>query len=209
MTAAARNALRAGMLLLLLAVIVTVLLTTVFEAVRPMIESNKGAAQRLQLDQVFPASLHDNDLMAAPLYLSPDERLGTHAPSVAWVARKRGAPVGVVLEAIAPDGYGGEIALLIGIDAQGVVTGVRVTAHHETPGLADYIEIAKSRWITQFNGKSLTAPIASAWKVRMDGGEFDARTGATITPRAVVSAVHSALAYFGQRRSHLLRGAAS
>ena len=130
--------------------------------------------------------------------------LGTRTPSHAWIARKQGQATGVVLEAIAPDGYSGDIALLIGITADGRITGVRVTTHKETPGLGDYIDISKSRWITQFDGKSLTGPHESGWKVQRDGGSFDARAGATITARAVVKAVHGALHYFVRHRAHLL-----
>jgi len=78
---------------------------------------------------------------------------------------------------------------------------VRVTAHRETPGLGDYIDRAKSAWIDQFSGKSLTNPAPKHWKVIKDGGAFDARAGATITPRAVVKAVQSALDYFARHRA--------
>ena len=115
----------------------------------------------------------------------------------------------MVLEAVAPDGYSGDIALLIGIDADGNVTGVRVTAHRETPGLGDYIDRAKSAWIDQFAGKSLTNPEPKHWKVTKDGGVFDARAGATITPRAVVKAVRSALDYFARHRAAFRRAPAA
>jgi Na+-translocating ferredoxin:NAD+ oxidoreductase subunit G len=81
---------------------------------------------------------------------------------------------------------------------------VRVAGHRETPGLGDYIDIHKSDWIKIFNGRSLADPPATGWRVSKDGGEFDARTGATVTPRAVVKAVHNALAYFQANRARLL-----
>ena len=154
--------------------------------------------------QVLPASLHDNDLLDAAISLPADDLLGTRLASRAWVARKHGQATGLVLEAIAPDGYSGDIALLIGVNADSRITGVRVTAHKETPGLGDYIDIAKSRWITQFDGKSLTDPTDPGWKVQRDGGRFDARAGATITPRAVVKAVNGALHYVARHRAELL-----
>jgi electron transport complex protein RnfG len=121
------------------------------------------------------------------------------------LATKDGAPVAVALEAVAPDGYGGEIRMLVGIRADGHIVGVRVTSHHETPGLGDYIDIAKSNWINQFVGKSVDDPPAEAWRVRKDGGQFDYVAGATITPRAVIKAVHKALRYFEKHRDELLR----
>jgi len=81
---------------------------------------------------------------------------------------------------------------------------VRVTAHKETPGLGDYIEIARNAWINQFVGKSLSEPADAAWKVRKDGGSFDYLAGATITPRAVIKAVNKALHYFAAHQAELL-----
>jgi len=108
----------------------------------------------------------------------------------------------LVLEAIAPDGYSGKITLLIAI-VNGELAGVRVVSHNETPGLGDYIDAAKSDWIKQFDHASLTHPDSSAWKVKKDGGRFDYMTGATITPRAVVKAVHKALRYYEQHGAEI------
>jgi len=110
----------------------------------------------------------------------------------------------VILQAIAPDGYSGAIHLLVGIHADGRVAGVRVIGHRETPGLGDKIELAKSPWIRSFEGKSLTNPAADGWAVKKDRGEFDQFAGATITPRAVVGAVHRALQYFDAHKAELL-----
>lgn len=201
---ALKNALRAGGLLVVFASIATAMLATTFAITRSEITHNEQQVLRALIAQVLPATQHDNDLLRAASTLPADDLLGTRSVSRAWVARKQGQATGVVLEAIAPDGYSGDIALLIGIRADGRITGVRVTAHKETPGLGDYIEIAKSRWITQFDGKSLTDPPDSGWKVQRDGGRFDARAGATITPRAVVKAVNGALHYFVRHRTQLL-----
>ena len=109
----------------------------------------------------------------------------------------------MILQANAPDGYSGTIGLLIGIMADGTLSGVRVIQHKETPGLGDQIELAKSRWITSFNGKSLTHPTETGWAVKKDQGDFDQFAGATITPRAVVTAVHKALQYFDHYHAEL------
>jgi electron transport complex protein RnfG len=108
------------------------------------------------------------------------------------------------MEADAPDGYGGDIKLLVAIRSDGEIAGVRVLADHETPGLGDYIEIAKSDWIKIFDGTSLARYAPRDWRVKKDGGKFDYETGATISPRAVVKAVHKALEYFRQHRAMLL-----
>lgn len=204
LNSALNNALRAGGLLVLFAGLATAMLATTFDITRSEITHNEQQALRALIAQVLPATLYDNDLLEAASFLAADDLLGTRSVSRAWVARKQGQATGVVLEAIAPDGYSGDIALLIGIRADGRITGVRVTAHKETPGLGDYIEIAKSRWIMQFDGTSLTDPTDAGWKVQRDGGRFDARAGATITPRAVVKAVNGALHYFVRHRARLL-----
>ncbi|BAS68289.1 electron transport complex subunit RsxG [Bathymodiolus septemdierum thioautotrophic gill symbiont] len=97
-----------------------------------------------------------------------------------------------------PNGYSGSIRLLTGIDSNNQLLGVRVIAHKETPGLGDKIETKKSNWIEQFKGLSLGNPTASQWKVKRDGGRFDAFTGATITPRAIVTATYQLLTYFSE-----------
>ena len=202
--AASRNALRTGIILFAFAFVATALLVVTFTRTEPTIERSKQAEKLALLRQVLPPALHDNDLIASQQSIPPDELLGTRQPSAIWIARRDNAVTAVVLEAIAPDGYSGNIHLVIGIDVDGTVTGVRVTAHRETPGLGDYIERAKSSWIEQFAGKSLTTPEAKRWRVAKDGGQFDARAGATITPRAVVKAVRAALDYFARHRAALL-----
>ena len=108
-----------------------------------------------------------------------------------------------VLTAVAPEGYGGGIRLLVAINYDGTLAGVRVLSHHETPGLGDKIEAERSDWILQFEGLSLENPAPRNWRVKKDGGRFDQFTGATITPRAVVAAVYDALVYFEAHREAL------
>jgi electron transport complex protein RnfG len=199
--AALKNALRTSVILFVFALVGTAMLAFTHGRTEPVITRGQLAAKRALLGQVLPATQYDNDLLAGQQSVPPDDLLGTRQASTLWLARRGGAFSGVVMEAIAPDGYSGDIALLVGIDADGNVTGVRVTAHRETPGLGDYIDRAKSAWIDQFAGKSLTNPEPKHWKVAKDGGVFDARAGATITPRAVVKAVKDALDYFAQHRA--------
>jgi electron transport complex protein RnfG len=199
---AGRNALRTGMILFAFSLVATALLVFTFARTHPTIERSQQAEKLALLSQVLPPALYDNDVLASRQSIPPDDLLGTHQPSSMWIARRDGIVTAVVLEAIAPDGYGGDIHLVIGIDIDGTtITGVRVTAHHETPGLGDYIDHSKSPWIEQFAGRSLTDPEPKRWKVAKDGGGFDSRAGATITPRAVVKAVRNALDYFEQHRA--------
>lgn len=198
---ALRNALRTGTVLLLFALVGTAVLAFTHDRANPTIVHNQNIEKIALINQVLPTSLYDNDLLASQQNLPPDDLLGTRQPSSLWIARRGKQVTAVVLEAIAPDGYAGDIALLIGIDINGTVTGVRVTSDRETPGLGDYIERTRSDWVEQFVGKSLTDPEPKHWKVAKDGGAFDARAGATITPRAVVKAIRGALDYFTRHRA--------
>jgi len=112
--------------------------------------------------------------------------------------------VAAIIPAITQDGYSGAISMIIGINFDGTVAGVRVVEHRETPGLGDKIDLKKSDWILGFNGKSLLNPQQSDWKVKKEGGDFDQFTGATITPRAVVNQILKSLQYFENDRERLL-----
>jgi electron transport complex protein RnfG len=138
---------------------------------------------------------YDNDPQADRIDVVAPAWLGSEDALAVRRARNGGRVQALLLEAVAPDGYNGDIRLLVGVDAEGRVIGVRVVEHRETPGLGDPIEIARGPWITGFDGRSLRDPAADAWRVRRDGGAFDQLAGATITPRAVVGAVRRTLQF--------------
>jgi Na+-translocating ferredoxin:NAD+ oxidoreductase subunit G len=129
--------------------------------------------------------------------------LGLHGNKNIYVARQRGKVVAVLIPVVAPDGYAGSIDLLVGVNRDGSVAGVRALGHSETPGLGDQIEIAKSDWVLGFDGRSLTHPTHTDWAVRKDSGAFDQLTGATITSRAVVAAVLRAVQFAQANRAAL------
>ena len=138
---------------------------------------------------------YDNDPQADRIDVVAPAWLGSEDALTVRRARNDGRVEALLLEAVAPDGYNGDIRLLVGVDAGRRVIGVRVVEHRETPGLGDPIEIARGPWITGFDGRSLHDPSEDAWRVQRDGGAFDQLAGATITPRAVVGAVRRALQF--------------
>jgi electron transport complex protein RnfG len=195
--------LKSAIALGLVVVLGVTLLALVHHFTKARIADQEQRAVLQQLQQIIPAGLYDNSLHS-DFYTFRDESAFPQGQSVtAYRARKQGRPVGVILRFAAMDGYNGRIDLLAGIDTAGRLTGVRVTAHKETPGLGDGIEAERSNWILAFNGKSLQHPAPERWAVRKDGGEFDQMTGATITPRAVVNAVRRALVYFAAHQQEL------
>ena len=185
-------------------VIGTVLLAATYFTTRlPILDSERQAKLKL-FAQVLPAALHDNDLLKDGVKVPAGGDLGNRETTLAYRARLAGQPAAVVLEATAPDGYSGDIKLLIAVRADGELAGVRVLTHKETPGLGDYIDIAHSDWIQKnFDGQSIAKTSDDRWKVKKDGGSFDYMAGATITPRAVVKAVHKALQYFAAHREEI------
>ncbi|RBP31023.1 electron transport complex protein RnfG [Marinobacter pelagius] len=168
------------------------------------IQEEAARAEAKALFEIIPESQHDNDLLNDTVQLPASDRLATKGPVTVWVARRNGEPTGFIMPVVAPDGYSGNIRLLVGIDLQGTVLGVRVVSHKETPGLGDRIETKKSDWIYSFEGRSLDNPEPRNWNVKKNGGVFDQFTGATITPRAVVKAVQKSLIYFRQHRREIL-----
>jgi len=191
-----RPVLISAIFLFLFAIIGTGLVAYIFESTEERIAENQRRALLKSLNELVPEELYDNDIYADILYVQNGELLGTDAPVPVYRARKNGWPVAAVLAPVAPDGYNGSIRLLVAIQLNGKLAGVRVIQHRETPGLGDRIEAERSDWVLEFNGKSLLDPQENNWKVKRDGGTFDQFTGATITPRAVVKAVEEALLYY-------------
>jgi electron transport complex protein RnfG len=185
------------------AVAAAVVATLVYvnHATHQRIERNERAWLKERLDTLVPAALHDNDLLADYTTVIAPAVFGTAAPIGVYRARRAGVPTAAVLLPVAPDGYGGPIELMVAVSASGTLLGVQVIAHHETPGLGDYFE--HSDWLERFRGRSLKTPSDAKWTVRKEGGEFDSFTGATVTPKAIIKAVHLTLEYYGSHREQL------
>ena len=198
-----KNAFRTAAIMLSFAFIGTLLLASVFDVTRAPIEASEKAARLSLFKEILPAENYDNDLLASQVTIAPNALLGNRLPSIANVAKQQQQTAGVILEAIAHDGYSGDIKLLIAIRADGSISGVRVLAHKETPGLGDYIDIAHGNWIKLFDNESLEKTAAEKWQVKKDGGQYDYMVGATITPRAVVKAVKQALQFYQQNKQTL------
>ena len=197
-----RSMLKNALVLGLFAIATVGLVAVLQQATAGRIANAEREAQVRALSEILPQDSYDNHLLDNSIQLH-DPLLGSKSPQTAYIALKDGKPSAVILRATAPDGYSGAIHLLIGIHADGRLAGVRVLGHRETPGLGDKIELAKSAWIRSFDGRSLSNPNEDGWAVKKDRGEFDQFAGATITPRAVVKAVHKALQYFDANQEQL------
>ncbi|MFT5894339.1 MAG: electron transport complex protein RnfG [bacterium] len=147
------------------------------------------------LQAVLPEGPYDNDPLLSMHTVEAIALGGGQAVKV-YPVYKNQKPYAAVLTVVAPNGYNGSIKLLLGLTANGTIIGARVTDHKETPGLGDDLELKRSDWINDFSNKSLNSTTGKSWNVRKEGGSFDAFTGATITPRAVVHAIFRALRWY-------------
>ncbi len=190
-------------LLGLFAMVGTGLVAITYDNAKGRIAQNQEESLQQSLRALVPATRYNNDFSHDHIEVHDRPLLGTGDPVIVYRARKDGKPVAVVIESVAPDGYGGPIVLLVGINYDGTIAGVRVVSEQETPGLGTNIEPDRTHWIFSFDGRSLHNPQLDKWKVKKDGGIFDQFTGATITPRAVVKAVRNTLLYYQQHRDAL------
>jgi Na+-translocating ferredoxin:NAD+ oxidoreductase subunit G len=222
-----KHTLKTAITMIAFALVGTTLLAYVFNITREPIEKSEAEARLTLFKQILSDEAYykdskskdskdkadenhsddDNNLLKNIVEIPPNNLLGNKTPSKAYLAKRDHKLAAVILEAIAHDGYSGDIKLLIATRADGTVSGVRVLAHKETPGLGDYIDIAHGNWIKLFNDESVEKTPVEQWHVKKDGGKFDYMAGATITPRAVVKAVLKALRFFEQNQ-HMLEEAA-
>ncbi len=198
-----KNILITAALLIAFAVAGAALVGLTFTQTKDDIKYNEKLTLLRKLNNIIPADAYGNDLLLDTISLKPNRLLGTKENSLAYRARKDDNDIAIVLSSIAPNGYNGPIHMLVGIYNNGQLAGVRVIKHRETPGLGDAVSVSHSNWILGFNNKSLSNPDSNRWKVKRDGGDFDQFTGATITPRAVVKAIHNTLLYFQQNQTML------
>lgn len=193
-------------ILAIFAVVCTAIVGTVHSLTKDEIEIQKQKQLLDRLSQVIDPTTYNNQIINDCIminYATNDQSSDNTSHHAAYIASFNNTPVAIAMTATAPDGYNGKIELLVGIKSDGIVSGVRVLEHNETPGLGDKIELKRHPWITSFVDKQINGTPDNRWKVTKDGGMFDQFTGATITPRAVVKAVHSTLVYFNENKENL------
>ena len=175
---------RYGILLGFVALLCTAISAGIFFLTKDKIDAVMAAQQRELLLQVIPQDYFNNNLLESAVIPQDKNLVGIQK---IYFAKKDGNVSAYAYETTAPDGYSGDIRLLVGLDPKGEILGVRVIEHHETPGLGDKIELRISNWILNFTHQSINENNLSEWAVKKDGGKFDQFSGATITPRAVVN----------------------
>jgi len=173
---------------------VTLALAFTYYLTKHRIGENEDQQRQQALYQVLPDGDYDQPIDQHTLELI-DEQSGK--TRTCYIVHSNKKPTAVIISAAAPDGYAGEIQMLIGLQRNGTISGVRVT----NQGLGDAIETRRSDWILNFEGKNLNTD--ARWRLKKYNGDFDQFTGATITPRAVVAEVKNTLVFFNDVQDQL------
>jgi electron transport complex protein RnfG len=204
-----QSALKTGLTLALIAAICTALVATTFQLTKERIVANEKALLEQALQPALAGVFYDSGVSESRLVLPPPHGLPGTEAAIIYRVFAEDKPVAALFAVTARDGFSGAIRILVGVDFDGTVTGVRILQHRETPGLGDKIDASRSDWVFQFDGHSLTNPAISGWAIRSDGGEFDQLTGASVTPRAVIKAIRETLLYFDAQRDEIFAAPAS
>lgn len=174
-----------GGILFLLTAICVGILGVVNEVTKPIIEKNEIATEE--------AAMHT--LITAAESFTNIDSIEDDTIKKVIIAKQGTQTVGYVVR-IEPNGYGGTIKLLIGIDQEGIVKGIRILEHSETPGFGANAD--KNSFKNQFIDKN--APLKVS-KNAANEGEIQAITGATITSAAITDAVNVASEYINSHKA--------
>ena len=196
---------RTGITLAMIAAACTALVAATYQATRDRIAANDKALLEQSLQPALSGIFYDSSVSESRLVIPPPHELPGSDAAIVYRVYAEDEPVAALFVVTARDGFSGSIRILVGIGVDGAVTGIRILQHRETPGLGDKIESTRSNWVFQFEGRSLGDPLASSWAIRVDGGEFDQLTGASITPRAVIKAIRDTLIYFDAHRDEVFQ----
>ena len=197
------SVLKNGLTLALIAAVCSALVAVTYSLTHETIEDNRKAHLEGQLRPALSDLMYDGDVTESVVVLEPPHGLPGNDDALIYRVYSAGEPIAALFAVTARNGYSGPIRLLLGIEMDGRVTGLRILEHRETPGLGDQIESDKSDWVEQFRGRSLGDPAIDGWRIKRDGGEFDQLTGATVTPRAVIQAVRETLVYFSDNKQRV------
>lgn len=192
-----------GLTLAAIAAVCTTLVAATYQLTAERIVANEIALLEQSLEPALAGQFYDSGVSESKLIVPQPHLLPGSDAAIIYRVYSEDEPVAALFVVSARDGFSGAIRLLIGVDFDGIVTGVRVLEHRETPGLGDKIESRRSDWIFQFDGHSLRDPAAPGWAIHSDGGQFDQLTGASVTPRAVIKAIRDTLIYFDANRDEI------
>lgn len=198
-----RSVTSSGLKLAAIAAICTTLVAATYQLTKARIAENEQAWLEQSLQPALAGVFFEGSVTESMLVIPAPHELPGRADAIVYRVYAEDEPVAALFVVTLPDGYSGPIKILVGIGYDGVVTGIQILEHRETPGLGDRIESSRSDWVFQFDGRSLGNPDVKGWAIRRDGGQFDQLSGASVTPRAVIKAIQQTLLYFESNRDDI------
>ena len=204
-----QGVIKTGLTLAMIAAICTSLVAATYQLTAERIVANEKALLEQSLQPALSGVFFDSGVSESRLVLQAPHELPGNDAAVIYRVFAEDKPVAALFAVTARDGFSGPIRVLVGVEFDGSVTGIRILQHRETPGLGDAIESSRSDWVYQFDGRSLGDPAIAGWAIKGDGGEFDQLTGASVTPRAVLKAVRDTLVYFNANRDSIFAAPAT
>jgi H+/Na+-translocating ferredoxin:NAD+ oxidoreductase subunit G len=193
-----KDTIRLAVVLTLIAVGSGLILALVEGVTRAPIAEQRRMQMVKALQAVLPPLDNHPDADTVALVTGTDKK-GQPIERTFYRGRENGNLTGIAFKVIAPDGYSGNIEIMVGVAPDGTVSGIEILNNSETPGLG--AKIVEPRFKEQFKGKGLED---ADWRVKKDGGQFDQITGATISPRAVVKAVKGGLEFFKSHQQQVV-----
>ena len=194
---------KTGLTLALIAAICTALVAATYQVTAERIAANEKALLEQSLAPALSGVFYEGGVSESRIVIPPPHDLPGSGAAIIYRVFAEEEPVAALFVVTARDGFAGPIRILLGVEYDGTVTGVRILQHRETPGLGDKIESTRSDWVYQFDGRSMGDPVVTGWAIKTDGGEFDQLTGASVTPRAVTKAMRDTLIYFDENRDEI------
>lgn len=175
-----------GIILFAITLIASALLGTVNVMTRDAITENERNTKKLALSEVLPQAKDNN--FSVDYIVDPVPDTGVMSYNIGF----DGEEIAGFAFTVKQPAYSGKMELLVGIDKDGVITGIKLLKHNETPGLGANADNYK--FSSQFIGKSGALSVTKSGNPA--DNEIDAITAATITSRAVTQGVNTAVEFY-------------
>jgi electron transport complex protein RnfG len=193
-----KDILRLVVVLTCICIVSAIALAQIYGLTKGPIAHQKRLEVLRAIKTVLPPYDNEPDRDLAKLVMGVDKR-GEEKEGLFYRGRKGGRLVGVAFKATSREGYGGDIEVMVGVLPNGMINGVEVLSHLETPGLG--AKIMEAKFKDRFKKRNLSN---TKWAVKKDAGDIDGITGATISSRAVIKAVKDSLEFYRDHEADIV-----
>ncbi len=158
--------------LLVISLVTALLLSCVNALTKDQIAENVAREKEAAISAIFPNATENTAI-----------ELDKDGMNALYIVYSNGKAIGYTAE-VAPLGFGGELTLMVGVDVNGNIAGVKLISHSETPGLGS--RVGDAGYLAQYIGRNSAA---------IDAG-VDLITGSTVSSKAVLEGVKTAVSVF-------------